>query len=79
MGGRMTTYAVTLSREEQVWVAVVAGLAGGTTETRQLDHLEADVRDLIASLTDADAGSFDLTWEYAPRPAVVPEPAPSAR
>jgi hypothetical protein len=74
----MTRYAVTLSRDEQVWIAVVAGLAGGTTETRQLDHLEADVRDLIAGLTDADAGSIELTWEYVPRPA-VPEPAASAR
>ena len=74
----MTTYAVTLSRDEQVWVAVVAGLAGGTTETRQLDHLQAEVRDLIASLTDADADSFDLTWQYSPYPA-LPEPAHSTR
>ena len=74
----MTTYAVTLSRDEQVWVAVVAGLAGGATETRHLDHLQAEVRDLIAGLTDADADSFDLTWQYSPHPA-LPEPPPSAR
>ena len=66
----MTTYAVTVSRDEPWWVAVVAGLPGGATEARRLDQLEAEVRDLIAGLTDADEDSFDLTWEYALQPDI---------
>jgi hypothetical protein len=61
----MTAYTITVSREEPWWVAVVADLPGGATETRRLDQLEAEVRDLIAGLTDVDDDSFDLTWEYS--------------
>lgn len=64
----MTTYAVTVTREEPWWVAVVAGLPGGATETRRLDQLETEVRDLIASLTDAEEDSFDLTWKHSLQP-----------
>jgi len=61
----MTTYTITVSREEPWWVAVVAGLPGGATETRRLDQLETEVRDLIAGLTDVDEDAFDLNWEYS--------------
>src|SRR5262249_42167742 len=65
MDGPMTTYAVTVSRDEPWWVAVVAGLPGGATEARRLDQLETEVRDLIAGLTDVDEDAFDLNWEYS--------------
>jgi hypothetical protein len=61
----MTTYTIIVSREEPWWVAVVAGLLGGATETRRLDQLETEVRDLISGLTDVDEDSFDVTWEYS--------------
>jgi hypothetical protein len=61
----MTSYTVTVSREEPWWVAVVAGLPGGATESRRLDRLEIEVRDLIAGLTDTSEDAFDLEWNYA--------------
>ena len=61
----MTSYAVTVSREEPWWVAVVAGLPGGATESRRLDQLEVEVRDLIAGLTDTREDEVDLEWSYA--------------
>jgi hypothetical protein len=60
----MTSYPVSVSREEPWWVAVVAGLPGGATEARRLDQLEAEVRDLIAGLTDTSEDAFDLDWSY---------------
>ena len=66
----MTNYTVTVSREEPWWVAVVEGLPGGATESRRLDQLEVEVRDLIAGLTDTSEDDFDLDWKYALPPAL---------
>lgn len=66
--GRLITYAVTVSREEPWWVAIVDGLPGGATETRRLDQMEVEVRDLISALTDTAEDSFDLEWTYALSP-----------
>jgi len=57
-------WRVTVTREDGYWVAVVAGLRGGATETRRLDRIEAEVRDLVAWLTDTTEDGFDLTWDY---------------
>ena len=58
-------YEVKVSREGQWWVAEVADLRGGATETRRLADLEVEVRDLIAGLLDVDDDSFDLTWDMS--------------
>jgi len=63
----MTSYAVTVSREEPWWVAVVSGLSGGATEARRLDQLEVEIRDLIGGLTDTRDDEVDLEWNYARR------------
>jgi len=63
------TYRVTVTREDGYWVAVVDGLRGGATETRRLDRIEDQVRELVAGLADAREDSFQLAWEYElPRP-----------
>ena len=64
MDGPMTSYMVTVSREEPGWVAVVGGLPGGATEARRLNQLETEVRDLIAGLTDSSEDAVDLDWKY---------------
>jgi hypothetical protein len=64
MDGSMTSYTVTVSREDPWWVAVVAGLPGGATEARRLNQLENEVRDLIAGLTDSSEDAFELDWSY---------------
>lgn len=60
----MTSYTVTVSREEPWWIAVVGGLPGGATEARRLSQLETEVRDLIAGLTDSSEDAFELDWTY---------------
>lgn len=60
----MTSYTVTVSREEPWWVAVVGGLPGGATEARRLSQLETEVRDLIAGLTDRSEDTIELDWNY---------------
>lgn len=63
----MTTYRVTVEREDQLWAALVEGLpsrAFGATDTDHFADLDDMVRDLIATLTDADPQSFDLEWRY---------------
>src|SRR5689334_5189481 len=64
----MKRYAVTVSREGLWWVAVVDGLPGGATESRRLDQLEAEVRDLIAGLTDTSEDAFELGGPTRCRP-----------
>jgi len=58
------TYRVTVTREDGYWVAVVDGLRGGATETRRLDRIEDQVRELVAWLADAREDSFQLAWQY---------------
>lgn len=53
-----------MTREDDYWVAQVAGLRGGATEARRWRDLENEVRDLIAGLTDVDEQSFDLVWHF---------------
>jgi hypothetical protein len=57
---------VTISREDDLWVAVVADLPGGATDVEHFADLESEVPDLIAGLTDADpdADGFEIDWHY---------------
>ena len=60
-------YRVTVEREDQLWTAFVEGLpsgAFGATDTERFADLDDMVRDLIATLTDAEPDSFDLTWRF---------------
>jgi hypothetical protein len=60
----LPTYHVTVSREDDLWVAVVADLAAGATDVEHFDDLDVEVRDIIAGLTDADPEDFDVDWQY---------------
>ena len=59
------TYGVTVEREEQLWTADVDGLPSDTntaTDTERFADLEQEVRDFVATVTDAEPGDFDLVW-----------------
>ena len=75
----MTSYTVTVSREEPWWVAVVSGLPGGATESRRLSQLETEVRDVIAGLTDSDEDAFQLDWTYDLSPELARPVLPGFR
>ncbi len=62
----MTTYEVTVIREDGVWVADINGdwLGPAATQTDRFADLDTEVRDLIAGLTDTDPDSFGLAWRY---------------
>ncbi len=59
----MTTYDVTVSREDELWVADIAGLTAATDVLRFGD-LDVEVRDLIAGLTDTDPEEFEIRWQH---------------
>jgi DNA-directed RNA polymerase specialized sigma subunit len=61
----MTTYRVTVTRDSDVWAAVVDDLPPhviGATDVEHFAELEPEVRDLVAALTDSDLYDFDLDW-----------------
>jgi predicted transcriptional regulator len=61
----MTIYRVSVTRDGDVWAAVVDGLPPhviGATDVERFSELESEVRDLVAALTDADLYDFDLDW-----------------
>ena len=60
----MTAYDVTVSREDNLWVAVVTDLPTGVTDVVHFADLEVEVRDLIAGLTDANPDDFVVNWHY---------------
>jgi DNA-directed RNA polymerase specialized sigma24 family protein len=63
----MKIYEVTVTRDDNLWAAVVHGLPPhviGATDAERLADLESDVYDLVAALTDSDLGRFRLTWRY---------------
>jgi len=62
-GPPVPTYAVTVFREDDLWVADVPELIAATDMFRFAD-LDVEVRDLVSGLTDADPDSFDLSWRY---------------
>lgn len=64
----MSTHTVTVTREDDWWLAHVHGLDGGAhTEARTLTGLDAGVRDLIVlaeDLPDEAAADLDVTYRY---------------
>ena len=63
----MTTYKVTVTRDENLWAVVVDGLPAGVigaTDVERFEDLEIEARDLIAGLTGTEPDSFGLTWRY---------------
>ncbi|HEX4701909.1 MAG TPA: MerR, partial [Pseudonocardiaceae bacterium] len=61
---KLPSYSVTVSREDNLLVAVVADLPGGATDVQHFADLDTEVRDLIAGLTDADSEDFWIEWHY---------------
>jgi hypothetical protein len=59
-----STYRVVVTREDNLWVAVVDGLPGGATDVARMVDLETEVRDLIAGLRDVDPDDFEINWHY---------------
>jgi predicted XRE-type DNA-binding protein len=59
----MNTYDVTVSREDELWVADIAGMTAATDVLRFGD-LDVEVRDLIAGLTAADPDEFKIRWHH---------------
>lgn len=62
----MSSYQIEVTREDGLWVADVwaPGLGPAATDTVRFADLEAEVRDLIAGLTDSEPADFELTWRY---------------
>lgn len=58
----MNTYTVTVSREDDLWVAVITGV--GATDTPRFEDLETEVLDYIAGMTDTDPEDLTLQWRY---------------
>ena len=60
------TYQVTVTREDGLWVADVAGegLGPAATDVQRFGDLDIEVRDFIAGLTDTDPDELDLEWRY---------------
>src|ERR1700742_3888702 len=64
VSGELPVYRVTVSREGGLWIAEVAGLAGGVTDVERFEDLSGAVRDLIATLTTAEPDAFWVEWDY---------------
>lgn len=60
----MSTYDVTVHREDDYWVGVVTGVRGGATEARTLEGLRVEVTDLLAGLLDVSEDDLALRWHY---------------
>ena len=60
-----TEYDVAVMREDNLWVAVVAGLAPAATDLEHFGDLETEVRDLIAGLTDSGPADFAIAWHIS--------------
>jgi hypothetical protein len=60
------TYEVTVTREDGLWVASIAGedVGPAATDAVRFADVDVEVRDLIAGLTDADPDVLSLDWHY---------------
>jgi hypothetical protein len=67
-GGEVTdklpVYSVVVSREDDLWVAVVEDIPAGATDVERFEELPEAVRDLISTLLDVEADSFWIDWHY---------------
>ncbi|MEV0359256.1 hypothetical protein AB0H71_24690 [Nocardia sp. NPDC050697] len=64
MTDQLPVYSVSVSREDDLWVAVVDGVPGGATDVEQFGELPGAVSDLIATLLDIDPDDFWIEWHY---------------
>jgi hypothetical protein len=64
MSDELPVYSVTVSREDNLWVAVVDDLPGGATDVERFDDLHDAVYDLIATLTDSETSEFWVEWKF---------------
>lgn len=63
----MKNYDVTVSREDNLWTAVVDGLDQGVVGAMDYPtfaELHADLPWFVADLTDSEPGQFALNWQY---------------
>lgn len=56
------THQVTITREDNLWVAEIPGV--GATDVEHFPDLDVEVRDYIAGMTDTDPDELDLEWCY---------------
>jgi hypothetical protein len=64
MTDQLPVYAVTVSREDDLWVAVVDGVPGGATDVAHVHELPDAVPDLIATLVGVEPEEFWIEWHY---------------
>lgn len=63
----MNAYTVTVTREDNLWVAVVDGLPKGVIGAMDYEHfatLHDELPEFIADLTDTEPGQFTIDWRY---------------
>jgi hypothetical protein len=58
----MTSYDVTVTRDDNLWVALVDGV--GATDVEHFSDLDGEVRDYVAGMTDAEPDDFAIHWRY---------------
>jgi hypothetical protein len=58
----MTSYDVTVTRDDNLWVALVDGV--GATDVEHFSDLDVEVRDYVAGMTDAEPDDFGIHWRY---------------
>lgn len=66
MDGPRPTYTATVTREDGLWVAVVAEINPAATDVEHFNEIKPAVRDLIGGLTDKDpeSGDFRVNWIF---------------
>lgn len=60
----LPVYSVVVSREEELWVAVVDSIPAGATDVERFEDLPDAVSDMIATLVDAEPDEFWIDWHY---------------
>jgi hypothetical protein len=58
----MASYDVTVTRDDNLWVALIDDV--GATDVEHFSDLDVEVRDYIAGMTDADLEDFAIHWCY---------------
>jgi hypothetical protein len=58
-------YTVRVTREDEWWVAEVAGIEDATVRTQEWAQLNTEVRSLIADLTGAWPDDVEIEWVEA--------------
>ncbi|MGH3688214.1 MAG: MerR [Pseudonocardiaceae bacterium] len=58
----MTSYDVRVTRDDNLWVALIDDV--GATDVEHFSDLDVEVRDYIAGMTDADLDDFVIHWRY---------------